>query len=487
MTQTPTRAAGPVAGAAGAAGAGDPGAPGGTVAPAGSPAPQRRRTAWAQSAARLRGAATTEPGRLRIIGAVLAALVVAFGAVTAWQITDRQAAAGHVIDRSAPLSANAAEIYRSLADADATVTGGFLVGGQQPAAVSKRYDDDIAHAASLITEAAANSGDSGRARAQISALNEQLPYYTRLVATAQADNRQGLPLGGAYLRYANDQMRKQGGLLDAAGKLYQAETARLGDDYGHAKALPWTAWVLGVLALAALVWAQRRHFRRTNRVFNRGMLAASGACAVVLVWLLVGHTLARTHLDDSYAHGAKSLQVLNSARISVLQARGDENLTLVARGSGEAYDASFDSGMTTLAGKDPAGVGGELARALSLADAQAGKDPVNAAIKGVRTWRGRHTAARSSDDGGDYTTAVADVIGGRNSAGQEVTQTTGQCFDTVDASLQQAIGQETREFRKAAGDGRDALSLLPFGAGLLAVLAAAGALFGIGRRLSEYR
>jgi hypothetical protein len=449
--------------------------------------PAQRRRAWVERTEQLRAAATTEPGRLRIIGAVLALLVVAFGAVTAWQITDRTTAAGNVLHHSAPLSADAAEIYRSLADADATVAGGFLVGGQEPRAVTDRYDKDIATAAKLITEAAANSQGSADARAQISALNQQLPQYTKLVATAQADNRQGLPLGGAYLRYANQQMRKPGGLLDASDKLYKAETARLGHDYSDAKALPYAAWGLGVMALAGLVWAQRRHYRRTNRVFNQGMLAASAASAVVLLWLVVGHTVARTQLDDSYEHGARSMQVLNNARIAVLQARGDENLTLVARGSGSAYDKTFNSGMKTLAGTDPKGVGGELSQALALADNTAGRTPVDAAIKGVQAWRGRHTVARNSDNNGDYTTAVAQVIGGKDSKGNTVTKTTGQCFDVVDTNLEKAVAQEQHEFRQAADSGRGALSLLPFGAALLAVLAAAGAALGIGRRLSEYR
>lgn len=469
MTHTPTRGVAPdVRGAA---------------APPAAP----RRRAWRETAERLSASATTEPGRLRIIGAALALLVVAFGAVTAWQISERSTAAGDVLNHSARLSADAAEIYRSLADADATVAGGFLVGGQQPRSASDRYQDDIEKAAHLITEAAANSQGSAEARAQLASLNRQLPSYTQLVATAQANNLQGFPLGGAYLRYANEQMRKPGGLLDAAGKLYATETARLGHDYGRAKALPWAAWALGVTALGTLVWAQRRHYRRTNRVFNQGMLAASAAGAVVLLWLVVGHTVARTQLDTSYAHGARSMQVLNDARIKVLQARGDENLTLVARGSGDSYDKNFNKGMNVLAGKDRKGVGGELAQALALADSPAGRAPVEAAIKNVQTWRERHAAARASDDGGDYTTAVAQVIGGTNSDDEVVKETTEQSFRAVDDALERAVGQEQREFQKAADDGRGALSLLPTGAALLAALAAAGAVLGIGRRLSEYR
>jgi CHASE3 domain sensor protein len=475
---------------------GVPGPRGGVPLPARPPAapqpqppsghPPRRR-AWAEQSHRIRESATTEPGRLRIIGAVLALLVVAFGAVTAWQISARSTAADNVVHHSAPLSADAAEIYRSLADADATVAGGFLVGGQPPAADDKRYQADIRTAATLIAQAAANSDGSPEARAQISRLNQQLSPYTTLVATAQADNRQGLPLGGAYLRYADAQMRMPGGLLDSANKLYKTENSRLSSDYSDAKALPYASWVLGVLALAALLWMQRRNYRRTNRVFNQGLLAASAASAVVLLWLVAGHTLARAGLDDSYTHGAKSMQVLNNARIAVLQARGDENLTLVARGSGDAYQDSYAKGMVTLAGTDPKGVGGELAKALALADKTAGRTPVDTAIKNVQTWRARHTLAHTSDGNGDYTTAVAQVIGGKDGNGKTVTATTKQSFSAVDDSLAQAVAQEQKEFQKSADDGRGALSLLPLGAALLAVLAAAGALLGIGRRLSEYR
>jgi hypothetical protein len=476
VTYTPTQGAAP----------GAPTAPTGPTGPTG-PGPVPRRRAWRENAGRMRTAATTEPGRLRLIGATLAVLVIAFGAVTAWQISGRSTAADHVLHQSAPLSADAADIYRSLADADARVAGGFLVGGQEPKDVSDRYRADIDNASELITQAAARSDGSTEVADQLASLNRQLPYYTQLVATAQTNNRQGLPLGGAYLRYADQQMQQPGGLLAAADKLYQIETDQLSHDYADAKALPWAAWVLGALVLATLVWAQRRHYRRTNRVFNRGMLAASTACAIALIWLVAGHTVARSQLADSYTHGAESMQVLNNTRIAVLQARSNENLTLVARGSGDNYEDAFNKEMQALAGKDPKGVGGQLAQAISLADTSAGRDPIKAAAQSMQIWRARHTAERAADDGGNYTDAVATVIGGKDSSGKQITDTTGVCFDKVDADLDKAVAQEQLEFSQAADDGRGALSLLPVGAAVLAVLAAAGAALGIGRRLSEYR
>ncbi len=478
VTHMPTRQppAGPVTAA--------PPGPGGPHGPsAGRAVLPPRRPAWAEVAERLRAAATTEPGRLRIIGAVLALLVVAFGALAAWQVTERAAAARSVATGSEPLSADAAEIYRSLADANTTAATGFLTGGQEPRAVRRRYDGDVRTAAQLIAKAAASSQGPSDGRAEVSVLSGELPVYTGLVETARADNRQGLPLGGAYLRYANDRM--SGTLLPAAQRLYQAETARLRQDYADAEALPWAAWVLGVAALSALVWAQRRTYLRTHRVFNVGLLAGTAATGLALLWLAAGHTLARAELEDSFTRGAESLQVLNQARIDALQARGNENLTLVARGAGAAYETGYTADMAALAGGRPGA--GLLGRALLLADDSGGRTPVRTAIGAAAQWRSRHTAAHQDDTLGDYQTAVARVIGGQDATGHEITATTGQSFDAVDGGLQQAVDHEQGAFQRAADDGRSALTGLSEGVAVLAVLGAAGAVLGIGRRLSEYR
>jgi hypothetical protein len=450
----------------------------------GSDAP-RRRPAWAEQPGRLREAATTEPGRLRVIGALLAVLVVAFGAVTAWQITDRAAAADNVVNRSEPLSSRAADIYRSLADADTTAAGGFLAGRQDPADARKRYNDDIRIASRYIAEAAAASEGSDQAKAQIEKLNEQLPVYTGYVERARANNRLGYPVGGAYLRRANTTMTQE--ILPAAKELYRIETARLGADYADAKALPWAAWGLGVLALGALVWAQRRSYRRTNRVFNQGLVAGSAATAVVLMWLVVGHSLARIQLNDSYVNGARSLQVLNTARIESLQARANENLTLVARGSGASYNDAYRAELQDLAGKGADGKTGLLAQALSMADDAKGRDTVKTAMKAAQAWWALNATARKDDDSGEYQDALARTIGGDLKSGQKAAQYTAQCFDAVDTNLATAVAHEHTAFQRSANDGRGALGGLAAGAALLAVLGAAGAALGIGRRLSEYR
>ncbi|MFF4847245.1 hypothetical protein [Streptomyces sp. NPDC001194] len=461
-------------------------APGGAVAvpppgpPGGPPqGPARPGTAWAEGVERLRAAATTEPGRLRIIGAVLAALVLLFGLVTVWEISARVGAADDVVGRSQPLSADAASIYRSLADADTASSSGFLAGGDEPREVRERYEKDIANASRLLVNAAANTGADEDSRKQIALLSEQLPRYTGLIEQARATNKQGLPLGGAYLRYANEQMSTQ--LLPAAQRLYEAETGRLYTDYDDARALPLASLGTGLLALAALAWAQRRNYRRTNRVFNHGLVAATAASLVVLLWLAVGHTVARSGLAEARADGQESLKVLNDARIASLQARASENLTLIARGAvlaadnkSDKYDVDFTAEMKEL----DAG----LATARKLADDSSGRDPVVRAADGVKEWKLRHAAARETDLRGDYQAALPQVIGDKDHK-----DSSGASFDTVDASLEQAVAHEQKEFTRAARDGLGALGGLVTGSAALAVLGAAAALLGIGRRLSEYR
>ncbi|MFD4522487.1 hypothetical protein ACFWP7_00825 [Streptomyces sp. NPDC058470] len=445
-----------------------------------SPAPPRR-TAWAEGVDTLRAAATTEPGRLRIIGAVLALLVVAFGAVAAWQMTDRSAAADDVLNSSQPLSASAADIYRSLADANTAASSGFLAGGQETEASRTRYEADIQTAAEKLVTAAANSEPGSPSADTITKLNKLLPEYKGLIERARANNRQGFPLGGAYLRYANATMQDE--MLPAAKDLYTKENQRLEADYADATPYPWAAIGLGLLALGGLAWAQRRNYRRTNRVLNQGMAAATAASAVVLLWLVVGHSVARAGLDESYDHGVRSLNVLNDARLASLNARGNENLTLVSRGAEtkelkdgtvvDAFDYDFQREMDDLTKK--------LAAASALADDKAGEQPVATATGNMEEWKVRHLAARAADDDGNYQAALDKVIGSKSD------KPTGECFDGVDKNLALALAHEETEFKQSAGNGLDAMTGLPVGAAILAVLAAAGAVLGVGRRLSEYR
>ncbi|MEU3597953.1 hypothetical protein ABZ714_04360 [Streptomyces sp. NPDC006798] len=479
MTYPPkVRAAHPSApvSAPGSPGPGSFGGPG--AAPEPGPGPGSGPGSVGEAVARLRAAAATEPGRLRIIGAVLAALVLAFGAVTAAEVSERAAAADDVVGRSQPLSADAALVYRSLAAADTAASSGFLAGAvTEPRAVREQYEKDIRRASQLLVKAATHTVADSESGRQIRTLNEQLPVYSGFIETARAYNRQGKPLGGAYLRFANERMTKV--LLPAAQRLYDAETARLDRDDEDATAWPVLALLAGVVAIGVLAWAQRRNFLRTNRVFNHGLLAATAASVALLLWLTAAHAVAAARLGEARTGGEQSLRALNEARISSLKARANENLVLVARGAvltddgkRDRYETEYDENMGVLVNA--------LGRAQRLARGdERGLAPLRKAATSVAEWQKVHRSVSAADRDGRYEEARRLVIGGEGSTGRE--------FDRVDVELDRALAHEQRQFTEAAENGRSALGSLPLGAVVLGVLGALGAVLGINRRLSEYR
>ncbi|WP_307865652.1 hypothetical protein [Streptomyces montanisoli] len=442
------------------------------------PAPDEGRgKAWREGAERLRRAARTEPGRLRLIGAALALAVVVFGAVTAWQGSDRYASADDVVGRGQTVK-DTADLYGALADADTQAATGFLAGPTEPSDVQSAYRGDIARAATLLSGLAENVAPGSHSAALIARINGRLPVYTGLIERARAANRRDLPLGGAYLRYANERMAGTDGILPAAEDLYTEQSARLNAESGSARTWPRAAVALGILALLLLAAAQYRNYRMTNRVFNRGMLSATVACTAVLLWLVAAQTAGDIGLHRADRDGQQSLVVLNDARVNALKARADENLTLISRGSVVAADGRTDLYEVDFGAKT-AKLWADLEGARGLADDAAGRTPVLAAIDAVATWRERHAAGSRASAAGEFARAREEV----NGRGQ----TSEQAFARVNTALATAIAHEQDEFTASAKNGRGALAWLWLGAAVLAVLAAVSAILGVGRRLSEYR
>lgn len=466
------------------------------TSPAASPGPGSRRStppvASARGSAspatsprtrvqRLRHGVSTPPGRLRVAGAVLCTLVVLFGAVAAWQVNERAQAADRLVSHSGPLSHDAAEIYRSLADADTTAAAGFLLGDQEPRALRERYEADLAKASELLVQSAARTSGSSETQRTIADLTRELARYSGLVEIARTNNRQGLPLGGAYLRYASTLM--QDTVLRDAQRLVDAEERRLGADYDAAESFPWAAAGLAVAGLGALGWYQVVLFRRTNRVFNLGLAGATAALLASSLWLVVGASGAASSLSDSRTRGAEPLSALNQARFDALQAHAAENLNLVARGSGDAYTKRWDAEVLSLTRPAPDGDAprGSLLQAVERAPGSVAAQ-LTLAQERFKVWQERHAGAADLErKEGDYDGALAATITA------EGTNTADRAFTEMDDVLAAAAAAERREFDNAARDVDGELRLLALGVLLLTVPAAFGVLRGINRRLAEYR
>jgi hypothetical protein len=420
---------------------------------------------------------------LRRLTLWLVALVVLGLAAGVSAVTSVQTRAGFVDElttRGGPLVVAAQDLYRSLSDADATAASAFLTDGPEPPELRERYQIDIANAGAALARAASGVNE-GPAAAAVAAISTQLPVYTGLVETARSANRLGLPVGAAYLREASGVMRDQ--LLPAAQQLFEAVSEQRDEARDSAGRFPWFAMLLGLLLLACLVILQGSLTRRTNRLFNVGLLVASGAALASMLWLLLSWGSASGHLDASDRDGSAQVALLAEARITALQARSDEAHTLVARGAGSAYEDTYQQAVAELTGGDQAGEGGAgglLGEAREQASDEPSRAAVGAASEAAAQWQEIHAEVRRLDADGDYPAAVGLAIG------LEPGSAAG-AFGRLDEALGEGIAYGNDRFASEAEQAGGALGGVGIGLGLLAGLLLIGAVVGIQQRRTEYR
>ena len=419
--------------------------------------------------------ATGTPGKLRLllIGLVLLSLV--WGAVAAWVVSQRASGANDVVGTSEPLSLDGQQIYRALSDADATEATAFLAGGLEPPAARRHYLADIAQAASHLESATAAAGHSPAAR-NLATLAAELPVYTGEVETARADNRLGLPLGAAYLREASSLMR--GTLLPAAREVSAEANSQLSAASGQATGLPLALVLLVVAAIVgyALFRAQRWLFRRTHRVLNPGLVLASVAAVVSLLWLVIALGVARADLLQARAQGSAPVAALAQADVAALRAHADESLTLIDAGGDDSFQADFLAVQHRLG----PGPGTLLTSAVAATRGSPGAGAAAAAATTATAWYGAHRTVRFLDDNGKHLQAVHLVT--TPGPGHS-----GTLFTRLDGSLTRAISADQAVFRANATAGRNAFTGLEVGVIVLALIMAAGCARGLSKRLAEYR
>ncbi len=424
------------------------------------PAPALRRSL---------GSGSTTPERLFRVALVLIVGCLATALVSVLAGVQRSASVAEAQTRIAALTADSAELYRSLADADAMATSGYVSGGREPTAVRARYDDDIARATDRLVSAAGRLPGSE----PVATIAAQLPVYTGLVESARTLNRGGLPLGQSYLGSASELMR--GTILPAAEELRRQQAAALAAAYARGVAIPFAVGALLVATLVAIVDVSLRERRRTHRTLSVGLLTAAVALVAALAWWVAAVGVANGRLETAQRH-SDAVTALDDARTAILQARSAESLALVARSAGFADDDDFTNGIVRVVGAD--GASGLLGRADGGAPGSA--DRITALRVAVGDWQAAHRQVRELDDGGRYTDAVASVVTATPGG-------SGAAFERLDAAFVEAIDAERGAFAAATASAASALTGLVAGPAVLALLAAAAVAVGLGRRIGEYR
>ncbi|GAB3806842.1 hypothetical protein [Micromonospora zhanjiangensis] len=228
----------------------------------------------------------------------------------------------------------------------------------------------------------------------------------------------------------------------------------------------------------ALVRAQRWLTRRTNRLFNVGLVIATAAAVLLVGWLGTAAAITATRLEASDRDGSAQVDRLVQARVAALQARADESLTLVARGAGGDFEKDYTTVMQRLAGPD--GRGGLLKDAADNATDETTRAALRTATAQAGDWLTAHRKVRDLDGDGRYTEAVTAVVG--TGPG-----TTTSIFTELDRTLADAIAHNGDRFQAQARSAGRGLSGVDLGTAVLAALIVLGGAVGLQRRIAEYR
>jgi hypothetical protein len=347
------------------------------------------------------------------------------------------------------------KIQTNLLTADATATNAFLVGGLEPVSQRATYDRAMAETGSLVAEAAQAQPADANA---LSALNQQVVAYATSIEQARANNRQGFPVGAQYLRNASAQLRTSA--LPILDNLVSQNATRASDEMDV-----WVGWVFVVVALlglAAAIWAQVWLARRFRRRINPGLLATSVLLLICLVAGAIGIASLSSSVGQTRTGSFAAVNAAADARISGNNAKANESLTLIARGSGASFETAWAASAATVTNRlgrlpDAAGIPGQWQRYAAV-----------------------HAAIRKLDDGGKWDAAVAMATG----SGADSSNTAFNAFDAGLSSYLDGVSQAT----KASLAGQQPALVI---AAILVLLSGLGAALlgrrGVAARLREYR
>jgi hypothetical protein len=378
---------------------------------------------------------------------------------------------------SEPLVVDAQTVVVDLSDANSTIAGGFLSGRVVPAAVQARYDADLAGAGHALAASSPRAGTDSDVTDIEQTLAVELPRYSAIVATAETDNRQGQPVGAAYLSEANHLMSSV--LLPAASNLYALERQRLAADAARATAWSGETTTLGFLALllGLLLVMQVGVARRFRRVFAPGGLLATAAVVAVAVWMVVALASEGQAVTRADHVGSAPLDVFTQARILDGRARADDQLTLVTR---DADTITQSNGHTIEVDQaDYNRVASQLAALVSRPGSgwsAAEAADSRQAVDGWQNYQQDHVRVRADDATGQLAAAISlDQASSSDDAAR------------LDHTLSQGVSTAVTAFSRSAGTAAGDVAGLMWGSVALMVMVAAGAVAAALPRIREYR
>jgi len=402
------------------------------------------------------------PGRMRLFGllGVLAALLL--GAISANALLSSQSAVERAANNTDQV-VRVQSMHVDLLRADAVATNAFLVGGLESPKSRTDYEAAMSRVAESLSEAAATQPADGNA---LGALSREVQRYAALVEQARANNRLGLPVGAQYLTQASAQLRSEA--IPIIAQIVRTNEQRANDEFGRSNSsLQLLVGVVSLVGLAVVaVWLARRTHRYVNRSLTTAIVVLVVALFVTasVVGGIAGAT--RDVANGDYQTTVRLAGVTTAAN----DARANESLTLIRRGSGASFEKSWQA--------DDTAVRNGLAALEAGTGTVIGLDPKPSEM--WATYAAAHQQVRKLDDTGKWDDAVALSTS---------TAPTGAAtlFDTFDSAVTLARDNAGKAAVRTLSGLGGAAPFYALAVAAVALLASWLIVRGIGQRIEEYR
>lgn len=395
------------------------------------------------------------PTRLRAWMVATTVVAVLFGVLGALGIGRRDASLGDASAASQQLIA-VQDIQVRLVHADALATENYLRGGIEDATKRATYVSELA----AVSDGLVQAGNRvlPREATKLATVSTAVSDYAGLVEQARANNRQGFPVGAAYLRVANVRV------IDMEKTLREVELSlrhQVNDSLDRAdKAGAWLhifGWFLLLLVLVGGGWVAF-HFRR---LLNVPLALAAVLTLVIVVMAARVQGSAMSEAEAAAASTLQSADLAAQARSAAFDAHTQESLTLINRGNGAVNEAGWKTAASA------------TTTALRTLCDRGECEPQ----RKFDAYAQQYTSVRTLDNvDGDWDAAVQLSLGEASAAFEAFASTTQQ----VTAGL----GSEADSSMSTSSNGLGAIRVLVLLGGFLV---AALALAGYGQRLREYR
>lgn len=427
--------------------------------------------AWSQ----VKNSLMSTPGKMVMICLVLSVAILAAGFSISQSAAQRRAELDTLTNTTEPVSYVVQDLYSSLSVADTTATAGFISAGVEDSENRDFYGQAIQAASEALTQVAAElPAESTQELELVSEINQILPTYTGLVETAWANNRQGNPVGAAYMALASSVMQDQ--ILPQAAQLHNLTSRAVLDDQKNLTR-PMLLPISGLLAAVLFLLAAQWWFAQaTRRIFNAGLLTATVLMTIASVWAVATSWVTWSSGTAAYSEAAEPIEQLTTARIAAQQTRSQETLSLVGRTNLDTGSQSFSR------------VIDDINTALdTYAETELAHEPQNTtnlmiAYDEVAQWEQEHNLLAMQLASGDYQSALENMLVTTDSP-----TATNNTFQQLDDALAALINSARGSLQSMVAHSSVASAILSRISSLAFVLSLLAIWIGVWPRLQEYR